>query len=296
MENINNDMKINYIEYNALQTIPDDKLTNENINYNIARLSEVPKWEINFESILFMRSLNKQNPLLLKQYLNQHTITLLEKLCMSIRSGLAKETIIFLGEILMNYTITSPTNDYIVLNKLSEILLHCTFNSKGFIRDESKSQMKKSLDMNATFVNNFDYCIELIDLMKNPKSIISDNAFEMYEMLFAKVIIDNKISNETWLKLIDKLDELYSKKREIYTKKATKIISEIINKIGKDVFMEILISLNKKEKFETYETWIKLSEKKSSSAISLKEFKKQQLSKKRQPQQQIVNDQQQQHP
>ena len=46
----------------------------------------------------------------------------------------------------------------------------------------------------------------------------------MYEMLFMKVIIDNNISNETWLKLIDKLDELYSKKREIYTKKATKII------------------------------------------------------------------------
>ena len=280
MENFNNDMKINYVDYNALQAIPDDKLTNESINHNIARLVEVPKWELNFESILFMRSLNKQNPLLLKQYLNQHTIALLEKLCMSIRSGLAKETIIFLGEILMNYTITSPENDYIVLNKLSEILLHCTFNSKGFIRDESKSQMKRSLDMNATFINNFDYCIELIDLMKNAKSVISDNAYEMYEMLFPKVIIDNKVSNETWLKLIDKLDELYSKKRETYTKKATKIVTEIINKTGKDVFMEILISLNKKEKLETYETWIKLSEKKSSSAMSFKEFKKQQLSKK----------------
>ena len=280
MENFNNDMKINYVDYNALQAIPDDKLTNESINHNIARLVEVPKWELNFESILFMRSLNKQNPLLLKEYLNQHTIALLEKLCMSIRSGLAKETIIFLGEILMNYTITSPENDYIVLNKLSEILLHCTFNSKGFIRDESKSQMKRSLDMNATFINNFDYCIELIDLMKNAKSVISDNAYEMYEMLFPKVIIDNKVSNETWLKLIDKLDELYSKKRETYTKKATKIVTEIINKTGKDVFMEILISLNKKEKLETYETWIKLSEKKSSSAMSFKEFKKQQLSKK----------------
>ena len=285
-------MKINYVEYNALQPIPDDKLTNENINRAIARLAEVPKWEVNFESILFMRSVNKQNPLLLKQYLNQTTITLLEKLCTSIRSGLAKETIIFLGEILMNYTITSPASDYIILNKLSAILLHCTFNSKGFIRDESKSQMKRSLDANATFTNNFDYCIELIDLMKNAKSVISDNAFEMYEMLFPKVIIDNNnIASETWLKLIDKLDELYSKKREIYTKKATKIINEIINNIGKNTFIEILTSLNKQEKIETYETWIKFGEKKSLSALSFKEFKKQQLSKKHEQQ---VSDEQQQ--
>ena len=97
-------------------------------------------------------------------------------------------------------------------------------------------------------------------------------------MIIAKINLGN-ITKECWINLVNKLDELHDKKREIYVKKVVKIISFLFDKIGKENIQKILVEINKGEKFDIYEQWMKQNVKKTTANMSFKDFKKQQLAK-----------------
>lgn len=271
----NNGPKIEYLPYEQLPELTEDKISEEKINEAITYLHETPKWISNYESIMYFRSLNKFKPSLVKIYLPK-IMDLLSKLSVSIRSGIMKITLILLGEILKNYQIENK-EDFPILNKLTYIVLHAIFNSKSFIRTEAKNILLNNV-ANCKQYENINYCIELIDLMKNDKPIISDSSYEVFEILINKINFA-QIEKESWLNLFLKIDELHDKKREIYVKKVVKILIFIKEKIGNEKLIETLNGLNKAEKYEIYEQWIKTSIKKNTSDMSFKEFKKKQLEK-----------------
>lgn len=271
----NNGPKVEYTPYNELPELTEDKISEEKINEAITYLHETPKWICNYESIMYFRSLNKCKPSLMKSYLPK-IMDLLSKLSVSIRSGIMKITLILLGEILTNYQIEN-NEDFPFLNKLTFIVLHAIFNSKSFIRAEAKNILLNNV-ANSKQYENINYCIELIDLMKNDKPIISDSAYEVFEILINKINFE-QIEKDSWFNLFLKIEELHDKKREIYIKKVVKILTFIKDKIGNEKVIAILNELNKPEKYEIYEQWIKTSIKKKTSDMSFKEFKKKQLEK-----------------
>ena len=84
------DQNIDYISKDKLPLLSEDQLSQDNIFSNLQKLVETPKWKITFDSMIFFRSVNKQNPSLIKQIIPQLTKYLI-KLSNSIRSGISKE-------------------------------------------------------------------------------------------------------------------------------------------------------------------------------------------------------------
>ena len=280
-EILNSDPKIDYIDYSNLPELKEEQMTEENINIQIKNLTEIPKWEINFNALIFFRSLNKKNSNLLKKYI-QILIPYLNKLSNSIRSGISKLTLILLGEILNSYEISNTENeeekkDYENLNKIFGIILFCTFSPKTFIKNEAKNCLEKNVINNVNYENNLNVIIELIDLMKNEKSIISDNAFFVCENLMKKIKFNEKNNNNEWKKLFEKIDELNDKKREIYTKKVNKILVKIYNELKKENFEKLLKEIGIENKISVYNNIIEKNNRKNfGSQLSFKEFRQQQ--------------------
>ena len=278
-EILNSDPKIDYIDYSNLPELTENQTTEENINIQIKNLTEIPKWEINFNALIFFRSLNKKNPILLKKYL-PILIPLLKNLSISIRSGISKLTLILLGEILKTYEISKTENeekDYENLNKIFGIILFCTFSPKTFIKNEAKNCLEKNVINNVNYENNLNIIIELIDLMKNEKSVISDNAFFVCENLMKKIKFNEKNNNNEWKKLFEKIDELNDKKREIYTKKVNKILVKIYNELKKENFEKLLKEIGIENKISVYNNIIEKNNRKNfGSQLSFKEFRQQQ--------------------
>ena len=259
-EILNSDPKIDYIDYSNLPELKEEQITEENINIQIKNLTEIPKWEINFNALIFFRSLNKKNPILLKKYI-QILIPYLNKLSNSIRSGISKLTLILLGEILKTYEISKTENeekDYENLNKIFGIILFCTFSPKTFIKNEAKNCLEKNVINNENYENNLNIIIELIDLMK-------------------KIKFNEINNNNNWKKLFEKIDELNDKKREIYTKKVNKILIKIYNELKKEKFEKILKEIELENKISVYNNIIEKNNRKNfGSQLSFKEFRQQQ--------------------
>ena len=245
-------------------------MTDEFILTQIPKLTEIPKWEINFNTMIYFRCLNKQNPNKIKIILTK-IIECLNKLSNSISSGISKLSMILMGEILNLYIIES-IQDIIIIKQIVGIVLHGTFSSKAFLKNTANNILKVNVVDNSKY-ENFDFTNELIDLMRNDKTIISDTAFNVYENIIKKINLDN-INNDSWNNLFLRIDELYEKKRDVYTKKCVKILNYFIDKIGKNVFMDKLKELGKEDKISVYENWIKLGTKKFQSKMSFREFRK----------------------
>ena len=264
------DPHLEYIEYDKLPILKEEQMTDEFILTQIPKLTEIPKWEINFNTMIYFRCLNKQNPNKIKIILPK-IIEYLNKLSNSIRSGISKLSMILMGEILNLYIIES-IQDIIIIKQIVGIVLHGTFSSKAFLKNIANNILKVNVVDNSKY-ENFDFTNELIDLMRNDKTIISDTAFNVYENIIKKINLDN-INNDSWNNLFLRIDELYEKKRDVYTKKCVKILNYFIDKIGKNVFMDKLKELGKEDKISVYENWIKLGTKKFQSKMSFREFRK----------------------
>ena len=61
------------------------------------------------------------------------------------------------------------------------------------------------------------------------------------------------ISDNTWNKFFDKINELYGAKKEVYTKKCIKIIEYVQKSLTKDNFEQLLNKLNRAEDIKKYE-------------------------------------------
>ena len=262
---------LDYVDYDKLPILKEEQMKDEFIITQIPRLNEIPKWEINFSTMIYFRCLNKQNPEKLKIILPKIT-PFLNKLSNSIRSGISKLSMILMGEILNSFSI-EKNDDIKLIKEIVGIVLHGTFSTKAFLKSTANNILKNNVIDNSKY-ENFDFTTELIDLMRNEKTIISDTAYNVYENIIKNIKLDN-INNDSWNNFFIRIEELYDKKRDIYTKKCIKILNFFIEKLGKDVFMNKLKELGKEEKISLYENWIKLGTKKNiQTKMSFKEFKK----------------------
>ena len=267
------DQNIDYISPDKLPILSEEKLSQENISLNLTKMVETPKWQLTFDAMIFFRALNKQNPSLLKIILPDF-IKFLPKLSNSIRSGISKEAIILVGEILSNYINENTNNDFEIIAKLINILFQSTTSNKKFIKEASTELIENGFIKNNKYYNLDIICI-IIDLMKDKKSSVCEICYNTYENMIKIIDIKNKdINDNTWNIFFDKINELYNAKKEIYIKKCVKILEYFQNTLGKNNFNDLLIKLNRENDIKKYENWIVLGSKKNSSQMSFKDFMK----------------------
>lgn len=267
------DQNIDYITPDKLPILTEEQLSQDNISSNITKMVETPKWQLTFDAMVFFRSLNKQNPSLMKQIVPQITKNLI-KLSNSIRSGISKESIILVGEILNNFISDNSQNDLDIIKQLLNILFQCATSNKKFIKDASNELIQNGIIKNKNYLNLETICI-IIDLMKDKKSSVCDISFNTYNQMINDInLTSTDISDDTWNKFFDKLNELYKAKKEVYTKKCVKIIEYIEKTLTKNNFDELLNKLKRSEEIKKYEQWIVLGTKKNSCQMSFKEFRR----------------------
>ena len=266
------EQNIDYISFEKLPILSEEQLYQENISSNLTKMVETPKWKLTFEAMVFFRSINKQNPSLIKNIIPQLSKYLI-KLSNSIRSGISKESIILVGEIL-NYFISETPDDLEMIKQLLYILIQSASSNKKFINDTSNELIQSGIIKNKNYLN-LETIYIIIDLMKDKKSSVCDICYNIYEQMIKDININNKdISDNTWNNFFDKINELYSAKKEIYTKKCVKILEYFEKTINKNNFEELLNKLNRSEDIKKYEQWLILGSKKNSMQMSFKEFMK----------------------
>ena len=267
------EQNIDYISADKLPNLSEEQLSEENISSNLTKMVETPKWKLTFDAMIYFRSLNKQNPSLIKKIIPQLTKHLI-KLSNSIRSGISKESIILVGEILQFFVNDNSAEDLDIIKQLLNILFQSSTNNKKFIKDASNESIQNGIVNNKNYLNLETICI-IIDLMKDKKSSVCEVCFKVYEQMIKNIDLNNKdITDDTWNKFFNKINELYAAKKEVYTKKCVKIIEHVENTLKKDTFEQLLNRLNRGEEIKKYEQWILLGTKKNSTQMSFKEFRK----------------------
>ena len=266
-----NEQNIDYISMDKLPVLSEDQLSQDNISLNLKKMIETPKWHVTFDAIVFFRSVNKQNSSIIKKIISE-LIKYLPKLSNSIRSGISKEAIILVGEILLNYNNENSAFDFDIIKKILYILFQSATNNKKFIKDASNELIEAGLIKNDKYYNLDIICI-IIDLMNDKKNSVCEICYNAYENMIKKIDIKNKdINDNTWNNFFEKINELYSAKKEIYIKKCVKILEYFQNNLEKNNFNELLTKLNRESDIKKYENWILLGSKKSSTQMSFKDF------------------------
>ena len=265
------DQNIDYISPDKLPILSEEQMSQENISINLTKMVENPKWKLTFDAMVYFRSINNQNSSLIKTILPE-VVKYFPKLSNSIRSGISKEAIILVGEILSNFIIDNIKDDLNIIKQLLYVLFQSASSNKKFIKDAAMELIDKGLIKNKKYYIMDIICL-LLDLMKDKKSTICDVCFNAYENMIQYINIKNgNINDDTWIFFFDKINELYAAKKEIYVKKCVKIIEFFENNLGKNKFEELLIKLNRKDDIKKYENWILLGSKKNTSQMSFKDF------------------------
>ena len=265
------DQNIDYISPDKLPILSEEQMSQENISINLTKMVENPKWKLTFDAMVYFRSINNQNSSLIKMILPE-LVKYCPKLSNSIRSGISKEAIILVGEILSNFIIDNIKDDLNIIKQLLYVLFQSASSNKKFIKDAAMELIDKGLIKNKKYYIMDIICL-LFDLMKDKKSTVCDVCFNAYENMIQYINIKNgNINDDTWIFFFDKINELYAAKKEIYVKKCVKIIEFFENNLGKNKFEELLIKLNRKDDIKKYENWILLGSKKNTSQMSFKDF------------------------
>lgn len=265
------DQNIDYISPDKLPILSEEQMSQENISINLTKMVENPKWKLTFDAMVYFRSINNQNSSLIKTILPE-LVKYFPKLSNSIRSGISKEAIILVGEILSNFIIDNIKDDLNIIKQLLYVLFQSASSNKKFIKDAAMELIDKGLIKNKKYYIMDIICL-LFDLMKDKKSTVCDVCFNAYENMIQYINIQNgNINDDTWIFFFDKINELYAAKKEIYVKKCVKIIEFFENNLGKNKFEELLIKLNRKDDIKKYENWILLGSKKNTSQMSFKDF------------------------
>ena len=265
------DQNIDYISPDKLPILSEEQMSQENISINLTKMVENPKWKLTFDAMVYFRSINNQNSSLIKMILPE-LVKYCPKLSNSIRSGISKEAIILVGEILSNFIIDNIKDDLNIIKQLLYVLFQSASSNKKFIKDAAMELIDKGLIKNKKYYIMDIICL-LLDLMKDKKSTVCDVCFNAYENMIQYINIKNgNINDDTWIFFFDKINELYAAKKEIYVKKCVKIIEFFENNLGKNKFEELLIKLNRKDDIKKYENWILLGSKKNTSQMSFKDF------------------------
>ena len=111
--------------------------------------------------------------------------------------------------------------------------------------------------------------------MKDKKASVSEICFNNYNLMIKNIDLNSPdITDETWNKFFDKINDLYKAKKEVYTKKCVKIIEYIEKVLTKEKFDELLNKLKRGEEIKKYEQWVVLGTKKNSCQMSFKDFRR----------------------
>ena len=111
--------------------------------------------------------------------------------------------------------------------------------------------------------------------MKDKKASVSEICFNNYNLMIKNIDLNSPdITDETWNNFLDKINDLYKAKKEVYTKKCVKIIEYIEKVLTKEKFDDLLNKLKRGEEIKKYEQWIVLGTKKNSCQMSFKDFRR----------------------
>ena len=307
-----NDIQIDYVSYEKLRVLKDNDYNAENIQKNIYKLKETQKWTESFGALLFFRSVNKQNYKIIKEIMGK-IIDPIVKLSNSIRSGLAKEALITLGEILGNYELeempeylkiegnsmeieeesnlneicTSEIENKItqkktydfpkdfVIGKLLGAIFQCSASNKSFMKEEANLFINTNLIEKKKFHNLYSLSV-IVRLMNDKKVAVCESVFSALQKLKEFIKLEGEKNLTEWKLLLDAFDFVYNEKKEIYTRKVLKLFGWIITEIGKYEFDKILEKIGRKNEITKYDQWVKLSSKKSTDKGGFREFLKKQ--------------------
>ena len=211
------DQNIDYISQDKLPVLSEEQLSEENISSNLSKMVETPKWKLTFDAMVFFRSVNKQNPALIKKIIPQLSKYLI-KLSNSIRSGISKESIILVGEMLSNFVSDNTQSDLDIIKQLFNIVIQCATNNKKFIKEASNESIQNGIVKNKNYFNLETICV-IIDLMKDKKSSVSEVCFTIYEPIIKEIdLTSTNITDDIWNKFFDKIIELYGQKKKYILK------------------------------------------------------------------------------
>ena len=183
------DQNIDYIPLENLPILSEEQLSQENISSNLTKMVETPKWKLTFDAMVYFRSINNQNSSLIKTILPE-LVKYFPKLSNSIRSGISKEAIILVGEILSNFIIDNIKDDLNIIKQLLYVLFQSASSNKKFIKDAAMELIDKGLIKNKKYYIMDIICL-LLDLMKDKKSTVCDVCFNAYENMIQYINIKN---------------------------------------------------------------------------------------------------------
>jgi hypothetical protein len=258
-EENNLEKKVDYLEFDDLENFESEKHYLSSLS-NIGEYLKDDKsdWFNQFEALNDLRKLNKFFPRsFLEAFLDISKD--FSKFLLSIRSNIAKLSLIVLKEfygssiyftknpeILKDYKIQNTTN--IVISLFDAHLPHVLTQSssmKGFLKEEAI----QILDNIANVSNSVYFLKKIILQINNKNNLYSENAFNCAVNLLLNVFSSDgngefspsaspeKNSNKIYNKIKEILEcilNLYNLKKDLFTKKATKLYSALKDTITHD--------------------------------------------------------------
>jgi hypothetical protein len=238
----NNSIKVEYQLFDDL-ILYEEHEDFEMIKLEIIKMiNDESNWINQYEALNNLRRLNKFCPLVFNSIL-QSVILQISKLTSSIRSNLSKLSIMLVREVFMSQNLSSNNLKYI--KNLITCTLTQSVSMKAFIREESLAALE-NLSNNYYFFSSNTLHV-LIEEVGHKNLSHSENSFNIIIKIvenWSKEDIFSGTNYSQWEGIYKQILNLYSMKREPFSKRACRIIEAIHMKFGEEDFQNILNSLN----------------------------------------------------
>ena len=249
IKNDNDNIKIEYIKFQDLENISNNEI--ETLIDQLLNLTIETDWLIQYESINFLRRLNKYNKLKFEQIFDKLS-QLIVKLSSSIRSNISKVILLLISEI---FFCDNFIGRWVKI--LIPAVLFQSASNKGFIKEEALI----CLDNISKSKTNHEYVIicTLSEEIMNKNPVISENSLNCL-INFLKQC-DINLSRNEWNDIIMKNINIYNLKKDIYSKKAIRLLNVYLTILGDTItLLELkpdIINIIEKMKKESIKSKIK---------------------------------------
>ena len=252
--NENQDIKINYLNFDELTYFENNLEIDSSINNIKKNLADSNSdWHSKFESIDDLRKLNKFNSKLFVNFFNTIILDFV-KLITSIRSNIAKLSLILLKEfysnsnyfrLKSNFTeIENYQNNenlhisHIILYNIFDVTLPSILSQSCSMKTFLKEEALLCLDNLSVNVKSLVFLKKLINEINNKNIHYSENSFNAAFKFLENIEVDEIIvEKKTAIKdIMEYILHLYSLKKDLFSKKAVKLMNCLKIKIEDDYF------------------------------------------------------------
>jgi hypothetical protein len=209
--------KIEYVNFDNLEEFPN------NVDFEViwkecySHLDDVQTtdWLGQYNSINILRRLNKFEQKVFEALLDK-LIFSIAKLASSIRSNISKLALILCGEIFHTHNYNTKT-----LKQLVPAVLCQSAHLKQFIKDEAQTAL---VHLSKCKSNTFEIIQLLSEGVTNKNPTISETSLN-HLLNFIRNCSLYDIQTDEWRSILVAVVNIYSLKKEIYTKKALKLLT-----------------------------------------------------------------------